>query len=385
MDARSRRIRNPNDLDAIVEAVLAGGGKTVETSETLPPEAYTSEAFFKLEERKIFREDWICVGHVSQVAKVGDYFTLDMFGEMLVVVRGPDRIRVLSRVCLHRWASIVSGSGNTRSFICPFHNWSYRLDGQLAGAPFMEKATDFNPKDCQLPEIRSEIVEDLGFIFIAFSDTIDSISERLKDLSKRLANYKINELVQVVPLFADAPYNWKFMIETGMEGYHHFGTHRTTLEPLYPTKLTWCEESKKGWTICHSPAVKDRDDITLPVFPGLDDDEMPGLDLYHIYPLTRLGIYPDRIRIQTVIPVSASRTARRTIYLVRPEVAAQPGMVEEGFQALLKPAVGSEDLQINLMQQAAAQSQFTSIGRLSHLEATVWHLAEYLRAKLREH
>ena len=84
--------------------------------------------------RSVFKKDWLCVGHVSQVAKIGDYFTLELFGEPLVVVRGPDRIRVLSRVCLHRWAPVAEGAGNVKLFSCPFHRWAYGLDGQLVTA-----------------------------------------------------------------------------------------------------------------------------------------------------------------------------------------------------------------------------------------------------------
>src|ERR1700761_8706931 len=105
--------RNETDeLEQVVASGLAGGGKTLEWAEPLPAAAYTSEAFYQLEVEKIFKRDWIGVGHVSQIPNVGDYFTLDLFGEPLVVVRGPDRIRVLSRVCLHRWAPIVEGKGN---------------------------------------------------------------------------------------------------------------------------------------------------------------------------------------------------------------------------------------------------------------------------------
>ena len=86
------------ELDTIIGQVLAGGGRTLEQAETLPPAAYVSEAFYRLEVEKVFKKDWIGVGHVSQVPNVGDYFTLELFGEPIVVVRGPDRIRVLSRV-----------------------------------------------------------------------------------------------------------------------------------------------------------------------------------------------------------------------------------------------------------------------------------------------
>jgi len=137
-------------VDALLSAVLAGANQPLAQATTLPPEAYTSDAFFRLEVERIFRKQWLVIGHVSQLAKPGDYFTLDLLGEMLVVVRAADRIRALSRICLHRWAPLVNGSGNTRRFSCPFHKWAYGLDGRLLGAPLMDQI-EFDPHNCACP------------------------------------------------------------------------------------------------------------------------------------------------------------------------------------------------------------------------------------------
>lgn len=384
MDGKSPgKLRASSELDGIVEAVLAGSSKDIDHAEGLPPAAYTSEEFFDLEIKTIFKKDWLLIGHVSQVENVGDYFTIDVVGESLVVVRAQDRIRVLSRNCLHRWASVVSGFGNTRSFNCPFHNWSYGLDGQLTAAPFMDRAADFDTKNCRLPEVKSEIIEDLGLIFITFAEEIDSISERLADLSERLANYHMKDLACVRMPDVDSPFNWKFQIETGIEAYHHFGTHRNSLQPLYPTALSWCEETRKGWTICHSPKHPEAQIAPLPVFPDLREEEVPGNDLYLIYPSGRLGIYPDRIRLRVIFPVAPDRSVSHAVFLLRPEVAAQNKRVEEAF-ALAPATVGKEDTEIDVMQQRAAASTLLRGGRLSHLEATVWHFAEYVRARIRD-
>jgi phenylpropionate dioxygenase-like ring-hydroxylating dioxygenase large terminal subunit len=375
-------------LNRLVEQVLAGANQTVATSETLPPRVYTSPAFYELEVAKIFKQEWLCVGHVSQVAKIGDYFTVDLFGEPLVVVRGKDRVRVMSRVCLHRWAPIVSGAGNATLFSCPFHRWGYGLDGQLLGAPFMDEAAGFDPKSCRLPEIRSEIVDALGFIFITFSETIGSISERLEDLCVRLKNWRVNELVAVKPSEMDAAFNWKIQLETGMECYHHFAAHPGTFEVNFPSRLSWCEDSKRGWTICHSPARPSAPDevytIGLPVFPDLDADERRVFDLYHIQPLTRLAVFPDRIMFRLLTPLGPQRTKSNLVYLVRPEVAAQSALVDEKFAAVqdFYSQAGQEDYDINLMQQVGAGSMLAKPGRLSPLEATVWQLAEYVRGRI---
>jgi phenylpropionate dioxygenase-like ring-hydroxylating dioxygenase large terminal subunit len=375
-------------LDSLVGAVLAGGNRTVETAETLPPATYTSQAFFDLEVEKIFKKEWLCVGHVSEVAKEGDYFTVDLLGEMLVVVRGKDRVRVMSRVCLHRWAPVVSGAGNAKLFSCPFHKWGYALDGRLLGAPFMEQAANFDPKACRLPEVRTEIVEPLGLIFITFSQTAESIGDRLGDLCERLKNWRMGELVGVQPSELDAKFNWKIQLETGMECYHHFAAHPETFEVNFPTRLSWCEESKKGWGICHSPARDEAPEevytIGLPAIPTLDASERRVFDLYHIYPLTRLAVYADRIMLRLLTPIGPTHTKSRMIYLVHPDVAAQTELVTAKFEAagMMAAQATKEDYEVDVMQQMGAGSSLATVGRLSPLEATVWQLAEYIRTRI---
>ena len=374
--------RKQADLDTLIRETLAEASADVAHSRTLPPAAYTAQAFFDLEVERVFKKDWLCVGHVSQVAKIGDYFTLELFGEPLVVVRGPDRIRVLSRVCLHRWAPIVSGEGNAKIFSCPFHKWGYGLDGQLLGAPFMEQAAEFAPKECRLPELRSEIVEPLGLIFVTFSDQIPSIGDRLQDLCERLEPVGMRDMVVVQTRVTENDYNWKILIETFMECYHHIGAHRETLEPNFPARLSWCEAGKPGWSICHSPL---REEI---VHEAYMDDEKRPFSLYLVYPLMLMGsaldlVQNDRLNFMTITPIGPNRVLSKRHTLARPEAVGTPEL-----EAVLQrqrergAKVNAEDNAVNEMQQVGAASIFARTGRLSHLEGSVWHLAEYVRSRL---
>jgi phenylpropionate dioxygenase-like ring-hydroxylating dioxygenase large terminal subunit len=294
----------------------------------------------------------------------------------------------MSRVCLHRWAPVVSGAGTTRLFSCPFHKWRYGLDGQLLGSPFMERAADFDPMSCRLPEVRSEIVAPLGLIFVTFSEKAAPIGDRLEGVAQRLKNWHLNELVAVRPSEFCGDFNWKILIETGQECYHHFAAHQTTFEVNYPTKLTWNEESQGAWSICHSPPRDDVPDedltIGLPILPGLTAEERRVFDLYWIYPLTRLAVFTDRVRLQLVFPQGPAATYARNIQLVHPNVAADPELIQrcfDGYDEFASSAV-REDVAIDIMQQRGARSSRARPGRLSHLEANVWHLGEYLRTKL---
>ena len=109
----------------------------------MPPGAYTSPALLDLEIQKLFAEEWICVGRVEEIPSEGDYFTITVAGEPLLVVRRAagsraDTIGVMSNVCRHKWTRIAKGAGCTRRFVCPYHAWTYDLDGRLVHTRYME-------------------------------------------------------------------------------------------------------------------------------------------------------------------------------------------------------------------------------------------------------
>ena len=103
---------------------------------TMPAAFYSSPAFLELEKDAIFRREWVCLGHVGEVAAPGDYFTTELVDEPLLVVRGDDgAVRVLSNVCRHRGNLVAAGKGNKRIFACAYHAWTYGRDGRLKTAP----------------------------------------------------------------------------------------------------------------------------------------------------------------------------------------------------------------------------------------------------------
>src|SRR5512139_2237819 len=118
---------------------------------TLPPRCYVDPAFYEREVESIFRREWHCVARVDQLPEPGSYLAFDLVGEPLVAVRDLEgRLRVLSRVCRHRWMPVVEGRGRARSFQCPYHRWTYGLDGALLGAPEMDRSEGFERARCRL-------------------------------------------------------------------------------------------------------------------------------------------------------------------------------------------------------------------------------------------
>lgn len=123
----------------------------IEEAETLPPFCYTSDEFYEFEKGAVFNSEWLCVGRVSQLDKPGDYFTTSIVGEPLIVCRDlKGELHAMSAVCRHRAMLVAEGNGNKRSFVCPYHHWTYALDGSLRNGPAMDKTCNFSKSDIRL-------------------------------------------------------------------------------------------------------------------------------------------------------------------------------------------------------------------------------------------
>jgi phenylpropionate dioxygenase-like ring-hydroxylating dioxygenase large terminal subunit len=213
---------------------------------TLPPDCYTDPDFYEFEKESIFFKEWLCLGRAEQIPNAGDFFTITMVEEPLIVVRGTDdRIRVMSAVCRHRsmivtapghvepatWLEsreVPETSGNCTQFKCPYHYWTYDLEGRLVGAPEMHRTPVFDESKVRLPQFPVEIWN--GFIFTNFDPQSAPLAPRLRTFEERIANWKVGDLVDPEPTWIRGlPWNWKVMHENSMEGYHadrlHAGLH----------------------------------------------------------------------------------------------------------------------------------------------------------------
>lgn len=194
---------------------------------SLPAEYYLSEARFSEEAEKIWFKQWICAGHVSQVRSPGDYFTFDLLDETLVIVRDrQNNVNAFYNVCRHRGMPVCSGSGHTRSLVCPYHAWNFGLDGKL-----------IRPGQ-QQHELTPEFIDDLGlrpaqvslwqgFIFVNFADA------QLPDVNTLIEEDITADMARLEPASwkiafhgeYDVDANWKLLLENGNECYHCTTVH----------------------------------------------------------------------------------------------------------------------------------------------------------------
>jgi phenylpropionate dioxygenase-like ring-hydroxylating dioxygenase large terminal subunit len=359
----------------------------------LAPACYVSEDFYALEVERIFRREWLCVGRADEVGQPGDFMSLDLLGEPLLVIRGADgEVRVLSRVCRHRGMPVVSGAGRARTLVCPYHTWTYALDGRLLGAPEMDRTPHFDPAGCRLPSLRTEIWE--GFVFVNFDAEAAPLAPVLVGLAPLIRNHDLAGLqtVRSVAFDMDCGWNWKLMCENFMEPYHHIGTHRKSLEPTMPARLAVAPDSGGPFSVVHmryragdGSAAGDGWGVpTLPVNPRLTAEERGRVTLVHVYPIGLITLLVDHVEFYRVFPEGPGRIRLEKLICVSPAARSDPGF-EAGMEQLVQGflAIRDEDIAICRAVQQGLTSRLAEPGRLCHLEKPIWEFAWWVDAHVR--
>ena len=196
----------------------------------MPPEVYTSRAFLELEKQSIFSREWQCLGRASTLAKPGDYLTADITGQPIVVVRTPEgKLRAMSNVCLHRMSVLLQGRGNARVIVCPYHAWSYTLEGELRGAPLMSNQPGFCKESYKLPQVLCEVWQ--GWVYVTLDPDARPMAERMADLEALIGPYEMGNYVETFYEEHVWDTNWKILAENFMESYHLPVLHRATVGP----------------------------------------------------------------------------------------------------------------------------------------------------------
>ena len=349
---------------------------------SLPPGAYAEPAFFEREVERIFRREWISIAHASQLPRPGDFLTRDLFGEPLVVTRDLEgEIHVLSRTCLHRWAEIVSGAGNAKGFVCPFHAWSYGLDGRLLGAPVTQEEADFDASGCRLPAFRHEIVD--GFVFVNLDGEAPPLAPQMTPISERFAAYRQAELLVAGSLTYDCAYNWKILVETFMESYHHIGVHQETLEPQFPGRGSFADRGGPAYGLLHSPSNGGEMPLLFPLIEGLPPDQRDRFFTINVYPFHLVAFVPDLVVWFRTVPLAADRCELETVVLLPPETLGRPDIAELMPENLaFLDQVNREDIAVNVSQQIGLASQRARPGRLNRLEACNRQFADYIAGRV---
>lgn len=192
-------------------------------SQSLPRQFYTSETVYKMDIQHYWNHSWIWVGHLNQIPNVGDFFLFDYGYESVIVARDKnDSVNAFLNVCRHRGSRVcIEKSGNTRLFVCPYHAWTYELNGSLRAAREMED--NFNTAEYSLRKVNLRIFH--GLIFICVADNPPNIDEGLLQLEPLVEPFEFENLKIVHSANYPVAANWKLALENYMECYHCAPAH----------------------------------------------------------------------------------------------------------------------------------------------------------------
>jgi choline monooxygenase len=325
---------------------------------TLPSIAYIDPGVFTAEKESIFSRTWQVVGHHVQVKNPGDYFTTELIGEPLLIVRSTDeKLRAFYNVCRHRAGPPAEGCGSRKLFRCGYHGWTYNLDGSLIGATEMEGVEGFRPEAFALRPVGVE--EWFNFVFVNLDSAARKLSESLGELRAQAEKFHFSGMKLFERRTYDMQCNWKTYVDNYLEGYHLPSVHPGLNRELDYNAYT--VEPHKNYVRQYSPIRGAQ--------PG---DESPRryqqaredltTDYFWIFPNWMLNCYPDNLSLNIVLPVSAERSvAIFEWYLPEQEHGTQAAKasVEFSHQIQIEDVAICETVQKNLRSRSYSRGRFS--------------------------
>jgi choline monooxygenase len=325
---------------------------------TLPAKLYFVEAAFAAEKESIFGRSWQVVGHRDQVKNAGDYFTTELVGEPLLIVRGSDgELRGFYNVCRHRAGPAAEGCGSRKLFRCGYHGWTYGLDGALISATEIDDVEGFRPEDFALVPVRVE--EWFNFIFVNLDANARPLGESLAELPKQAAKFQFEGMKLFERRTYEMKCNWKTYVDNYLEGYPlpsvHPGLNRELDYNAYVVEQH--EEYVRQFSPIRGAQGGDpsprryaeaREDLTT--------------DYFWIFPNWMLNCYPDNVSLNIVLPIAPERSvAIFEWYLPAKDhgSAAAKAAVEFSEQIQIEDVGICEIVQRNLRSRSYSRGRFS--------------------------
>jgi phenylpropionate dioxygenase-like ring-hydroxylating dioxygenase large terminal subunit len=372
-----------SDAQSAVAELTANVSTGFETARAMPKSVYTSEAVAALETQKIFAREWVCVGRSSSLEKPGDYLTLTLTGEPVLVMRDKDGVlRALSNVCLHRMSTLLEGRGNRRVITCPYHGWAYNTDGCLRGAPAMKHNAAFTVSDYRLPEFRCE--EWLGWVMVSLNKDARPVAEEFSAVAAMIEDYDMAHYREAFSEDFVWNTNWKVLAENFMESYHLPVCHAGTIGGLSKLDEMVCPPGEKNFnyhTILKDPSFTIG--VAHPSNTRLRGDRRRMTYLLALYPTLLITLTPGYFWYLSLQPLGASQVQVHFGGGMSDDFLNDPD-TEQHFTALktLLDEVNVEDKGCTERVYRGLRSAAGRPGHLSHLERPNFDFAVWLSERL---
>ncbi len=380
------------------------------------PDFYTDSKIYERDIERIFMRRWLLVGHESRAANTGDWFLFEFAGESVIVVRGKDgELRALMNVCRHRGSHVCyEKNGNAKLFVCPYHAWSYDLDGKLKAARHMGKEID--KADYGLKPVALRVIE--GLVFVNFSDEPIGTAELERNLHASLRPYVSNGAKIAARETFTFKANWKLAVENYIECYHCRGAHPeyaerhanelrdeddklVELNAAMHEKATqfdvgirpsdrWATPTSSGeegtltlrYALYEGYLTGSEDGEPVAPLMGEFKDYDLGVTYIHLGPTCFIIAYPDHVVLFRFLPVGPDETVLELTWLLAPDAQAGKNYDLEKL-TWLWIVTSKSDKAIVEHNQAGVESRFYEPGPYTPMEADAIRMGEWYRNEIR--
>jgi phenylpropionate dioxygenase-like ring-hydroxylating dioxygenase large terminal subunit len=357
---------------------------------SLPSWTYHDEEFHKLELDRVFRPSWQVVCHTSDVPAAGDWHTLEYCGESVIVVRGQDSVlRAFTNVCRHRGSRLVDGaSGCAKKLVCPYHAWTYDLDGKLTGVPDSASYPTLDRTQAGLVAVDLEVWR--GFIFVRLEDDGGpTVAQQMAPYEAMVAPYRFEELEALGRVtLRPREVNWKNVGDNYSDGLHIPVAHPGLTRLFGKGYGIEAEEHvDRMWG-----AMVDRESANwsermyqklLPPVPHLPEERQRYWLYFKLWPNVAFDIYPDQIDFMQWLPTGPTSCLIREISYVLPDDRREMRAARY-LNWRINRQVNTEDtVLITRVQQGMTSRSFT-MGPLSDKEVCLKHFCRRIRSLIPE-
>jgi Rieske 2Fe-2S family protein len=368
---------------------------------TLPRRAYFDEDVYQREREGIFSREWCCAGREESVPAAGDYAIVTVAGESVLLVRGGDGVlHGFFNVCRHRGCELVltadlpplgdraGPSGHFASAIrCPYHSWTYALDGALRTAPFLEDDARFSRSDLPLHPVGIGVWG--GFVFVNLTPARAAaegrtLAAQLGDAPARVARYPLAALRTAHRIVYDVAANWKVMLENYNECYHCAGVHPELCALVPAFKFRGGSELDWASGIPHRPGAwtfTETGTSTRAPFAGLDASEQVRHKGELLYPNLMLSLSADHVAAFTLWPQGPTRTTIACDFLFDPAEIAKPGF-DPSDAVNFWDLVNRQDWAICEGVQRGMRSRMFEHGYYAPMESWSLDIRRYVRDRI---
>jgi len=340
---------------------------------TLPGRYFTSPEIFSEELEKIFLQRWLCVGREAQIARPGQYFLQQIGNESVIVLR--DRsgaVRAHYNVCRHRGTRICEEHQGqfSETIQCPYHAWTYSLDGRLIGAPSTDTIEDFDKADWPLHSVATAVWE--GFVFINLADDPEPFEEAYAAVMGRFSRFNLPSLAAHRRIDYRLRCNWKFVVQNYSECYHCPLVHPALVKISPPTSGE--NDLFRGPFLGgYMDIVDSSESLTVSgrscgVMVGdLPNDDLKRVYYYSLFPNVLLSLHPDYVMYHTLWPKAPGETLVTCEWLFHPDTLKDPSYnPDDGVE--FWDMTNRQDWHVCELSQAGVQSKRYTPGPYSRRE-----------------